>query len=470
MLFYPFTSYVNKLRKSSRSLFLAFFTFSALCARAQEPVFKTGDRICFVGNSITYNGGFFHQIALYYATHYPELKLDIINCGVPGNVAGQVIARMDSDVLVNKPTVAVVKLGMNDVDKTLYTAQAAGQPGIAQKRQQALDIYRKNYEIIINTLLKYKCRVILQTPTIYDETAALADVKLPGRNGALKICAGYVKGFGAKYGLKVVDYWTLMLEVNKKYQAADSTRTIIGPDRVHPGAIGHFIMGYEFLRSTEEKPIISSVVLDANHRTAPLVISGAISAVKLNITGASFDLKENALPFPVARDAQPALALVPFTKVLNQETLKVTNLMTGAYSLRIDGTPIGLFSNEQIAVGINLSEYPLTPQNVQAAKILTLFQRYWQLEAKVRYIKALEAGRMNARNYSAAGAEEFFKTRLAGVKDTASATYKNLISFQKDYMPVKRQQAEMMAKMQELHNTIYIENKPTNHHFELIKQ
>lgn len=452
---------------------LLFFLFTAftLAAHAQAPVFKKGDRVCFVGNSITYNGGFFHQIALYYATRYPDMDLDIINCGVPGNVAAQVIARMDSDILANKPTICVVKLGMNDVDKTLYTKQAGTQPDIEAKRQQALDTYRKNYETIIQTLLKYCGRVILQTPTIYDETAALADVRLPGRNNALKRCAAIVKEFGVKYNLKVVDYWGPMDEIDRKYQQADSTRTIIGPDRVHPGAMGHFIMAYEFLNSTEVKPIVSSLKLDAEHiSSGAKVVNGVVTDVKNAAGTISFSYKENALPFPVAKDAQPALTLVPFIKDLNQEILTISGIKAGNYDLTIDGKRVGKYSNEQLSAGIDLSQNVATPQYVQAAKILGLFQQLWQLESKVRYIKALEAGRMRARNYSVAGAEDFFAKQLAAVKDTTSATYKNLISFKKDYMPVKRQQADMMAKMAGLHQQIYATNKPIAHHYEIIKQ
>jgi lysophospholipase L1-like esterase len=460
----------DKLRAFFRGLLFVFLFAFATSAKAQQPVFKQGDKVCFVGNSITYNGGFFHQIALYYATRYPDMKLDIINCGVPGNVAAQVIARMDSDILVNKPTVAVVKLGMNDVDKTLYTTQAATQPDIALKRQKALDTYRKNYEIVINILLKNNCRVILQTPTIYDETAALKDVRLPGRNGALEKCVGYVKELGAKYGLKVVDYWSLMNEVNKKYQETDSTRTIIGADRVHPGPVGHFIMAYEFLRSTGAKPLVSSVALDAGHPAKGNAVNGAISEIKADETKVSFNWKENALPFPVAKDAQPALALVPFIKALNQEVLKVADLKPGNYHVLIDGKPAGVFSNTQLSEGIDLSQNIATPQYIQAGKILKLFQQYWQLENKARYLRAIEAGRMSARNYSVAGAEDFFRTKIAAIKDTSSVTYKNLIAFQKDYMPAKKQQAETVAKMQQLHDAIYTENKPTVHRFEIVKQ
>ncbi|RKR79934.1 GDSL-like lipase/acylhydrolase family protein [Mucilaginibacter gracilis] len=465
---------INKLC-GRRTIFYALLAFMLMLGfprslRAQQPVFKKGDRVCFVGNSITYNGGFFHQIALYYATRYPDMDLEMINCGVPGNVAAQVIARMDSDILANKPTICVLKLGMNDVDKTLYTKQAGAEPGIEARRQQALDTYQKNYESIIQTLLKYCGRVILQTPTIYDETAALADVRLPGRNHALKKCAAIVKEFGVKYNLKVVDYWGPMDEIGRKYQQADSTRTIIGPDRVHPGAMGHFIMAYEFLKSTEFRQEVSSLQLSAVHLTGPVQVNGMVTAIQYQDGGISFNWKEGALPFPVADDAKPALELVPFIPELNRENLKVTGLKAGNYQILVDGKQAGTYSGTQLSAGINLSQNSHTPQYAQSVRLLGLFQELWQLESKVRYVRALEAGRMRARNYSVAGAEDFFAKQITAAKDTTTTAYKNLLSFQKDYMPVKRQQADMILKMKALHGQIYVENKPVAHHYEIIKQ
>lgn len=57
--------------------------------------FKTGDRVMFVGNSIT-NEGYYHAyIWLYYMTHFPNRRVEIYNKGIGGNDVGQMNERLD---------------------------------------------------------------------------------------------------------------------------------------------------------------------------------------------------------------------------------------------------------------------------------------------------------------------------------------------------------------------------------------
>jgi endoglucanase len=41
----------------------------------KNTLFKNGERVCFVGNSITNNGEFHHNILLYYITRFPEKEV-----------------------------------------------------------------------------------------------------------------------------------------------------------------------------------------------------------------------------------------------------------------------------------------------------------------------------------------------------------------------------------------------------------
>ncbi|MDE1192999.1 MAG: hypothetical protein PW786_12775 [Arachidicoccus sp.] len=86
-----------------------------LSARAQDiQVFKSGDRIAFLGNSITHGGHYHSYIWLYYMTHFPDRKIQIFNCGIGGDVAGQMYNRLDIDVFAKKPTIIFLTFGMND--------------------------------------------------------------------------------------------------------------------------------------------------------------------------------------------------------------------------------------------------------------------------------------------------------------------------------------------------------------------
>ena len=107
-------------------------------ANAQQPklLFKKGDRVCFVGNSITHNGEFHHHIMQYYVTRFPKQPVHFFNAGVKGDVTGGILQRMDGDILKHKPTHAVIMIGMNDVQRHLYhnaVVHHADHTGDAQK-------------------------------------------------------------------------------------------------------------------------------------------------------------------------------------------------------------------------------------------------------------------------------------------------------------------------------------------------
>jgi hypothetical protein len=452
-------------------LLIAALLFITPVCKAQAPIFKNGDQVVFVGNSITNHGGFHHDIALFYATRYPTQNINVINSGISGNRAINVISRMDSDVLNNHPNWSVIKLGMNDVQKDLYTKEAWAKPGIADERKKAADVYRRDYEIIIKTLLKNNSKIILQTPTIYDQTAFIpANEKLIGRNDGLKEYAGYIKEFGKKYNLPVVDYWTIMNEITQKVQATDSTATIIGADRVHPGPVGHFIMAYQFLKTTGVQAGVSNIVLTAGKTIITGSLNVRISNIKNGNKGISFTCLENSLPFPIPQGADWAIKLVPFTDDLNKEMVCVKGLNPGNYQLKIDGQLAGTYTAKELAAGINLALNKNTPQYAQSQKILHYFEDYWKLEAITRYIRGMEMGRLQAKKiYTLPQARQYFEQAVAATKDTTTAAYKDLISFRNTYLPAKAKQAESLAQMKALHDLIYKDNQPVPHHFEIIK-
>lgn len=444
-------------------LIVTLFCIS-LTGRAQSNVFKNGDQVCFIGNSITMQGGFHHNIALFYATRYPKSKVRIFNCGISGNHAANVIARLDSDILVHHPNWSVIMLGMNDVRRDFYSKDSVNVPDIEKKKQWALDLYRKNYEIIIQTLLKNGSKIILQTPSIYEESPALAAEVFPGRNNALKICAGYIREFGKKYNLPVVDYWYAMQRVNRQIQATDASATIVGKDREHPGNVGHLIMSYQFLRTTQPKPMVSSI--NIGHGKS---VNCIVSQLKRQARKVSFTVLENSLPFPTTTEQQAALKLIAFTDSLNKEVLNVSALSPGKYRLKIDGYDVGSYSESELK-GLNLALLSNTPQYLQAKKVLALFQESWKLEADYRWMRAYAIGRLNARKiYSVPDAEIYFAGQLQKLTDTTSVAYKNLIGERDKYLPVAKNERQMLARMDQLHDMIYHENQPVPHYFELIK-
>jgi endoglucanase len=105
--------------------------------------------------------------------------------------------------------------------------------------------------------------VILERPSIYDQTALLPEKNHPGVNDVLGECALYIDSLGTKYDLPVVDYYTIMNRINFELQEKDPSATLTGPDRIHPGETGHFIMAYQFLKTELVPEYVSRIIIDA---------------------------------------------------------------------------------------------------------------------------------------------------------------------------------------------------------------
>lgn len=68
----------------------------------------------------------------------------------------------------------------------------------------------------------------------------------------------------------------------------------------------------------------------------------------------------------------------------NQEHFQVINLEKGRYRLTIDGQFIDEISSERLADGINLADYPSTPQYQQAMTIMYLNEERFEIEKRFR--------------------------------------------------------------------------------------
>lgn len=463
--------------RESRCVFLAILIFFGLggIAFSQSskslPVFQNGDRVCFVGNSITNNAQFYNFVNLYYATRYPEKKVVFINCGVSGDVTQGVINRMESDILINKPTWSVLMIGMNDVKVGLYAKSKQNEEGIEEKKEKALELYRKNLEIIIQKLLEGGRKLILQKPSIYDQTAEGTTENFLGANDALRKCAHFTQVLADKYNLPVVDYWTIMTDLNARVQQKDPTATIIGPDRVHPGAPGHMIMAYQFLKSTGGSRYVSKIVIEKGpKRSNRGSVNVKVSDVSVKKGGLSFKALEGSLPFPVIEEAEPALKLVPFAEEFNRQILKVTNIPPGKYDLFIDEQKIENFSYEDIRNGIDLAGAKNTPQYRQAIDIMLLLNDYRKTQSMLRNIRTMEIHHLpdSLKNAALVIQESFLISRLEE-KYKGSPQYNYYQGQFKSYVANKPQQKKIEETLPELVERIYQTNKPIVHTYKLVK-
>ncbi len=378
-----------------RMISVAVFLLSvaALASDVRADPFQDGETVCFLGDSITAGGRYQTMISDYYLTRFPERTIRFINAGRSGDTSGGSLKRLQEDVIDQKPTSIAIMFGMNDVGRGSYVANPDDKKKAAQQR--ALDRYQANMEQVVARIRAEagEPNLLFITPSPFDQTVVLdRDNNQPGCNDGLGRCADIVRQLAAKNNAAVIDFHGPMTALNLQQQKKDPRWTIVGRDRVHPGAAGHLMMTWLFLKSQGAPSIVSKVVIDAAGGRAPQSVNAEVTAVSKKDGGVAFTVLEKALPFPVDPAAKAALELLPIETDLNQEFLSVTGLAHGLYEVRIDDIAVGRHTAEELRRGINLALNEATPQFQQARKVA-------QCNAQRRGAEAQACSLMNSRRW-----------------------------------------------------------------------
>ena len=372
---------------------LSLICLSCGCLQAQTaiPRFEKGERVVFVGNSITHGGHYHSFIWLYYMTRFPDQPITIMNAGIGGESAWDIKDRLDYDVFDRKPTYVALTFGMNDTGYDIYMKDDAKE--LSEERiAKSLESYR---EIEERLLAKNKITKVLIGGSPYDETFRFNHFILHGKNDAILKIIDAQRASAKKNDWGFVDFNQPMRELSLKEQEKDSTFTFCRIDRIHPDNDGQMVMAYLFLKAQGlAGNEVSSVSINAHSSSITARKNCKVSKLKKNGSNLTFDYLAEALPYPLdsvsrsgwgsKRSQRDAMQLVPFMEEFNQERFQVTNLEKGTYRLTIDNQFIDDFSAEQLADGINLADYPNTPQYQQATKIMYLNEERFEMEKRFR--------------------------------------------------------------------------------------
>ncbi|MCR8559558.1 SGNH/GDSL hydrolase family protein [Mucilaginibacter sp. BJC16-A38] len=370
------------------------FAFSVIHAIAQQTIkpFKTGDRVVFVGNSITDGGHYHSYIWLYYMTRFPNSRIDIYNAGIGGDVSKQIYERLDDDVFSHNPTVVTLTFGMNDTGYKYMTAAVADSTYKAKIAESL-----KSFRLIED---KYKqhpeVRKIMIASPPYDETSKSKLTPFIGKNNALLQIADVQQQTAKADGWDFVDFNRPLTAINIREEQRDSLFTMENADRVHPTNDAMMVMAYVFLKAQglAGKKVAESVI-NASTPRVESVDNCAVTALAATTDRVTFNYLANALPYPMdtiesgfgkpQRAQSAGLKLVPFTEEFNQEILRVKGLKsTGNYQLKIDDKIIGTWGADEYKKGINLAVLNKTPQYQEAMAVMQLNEERWEIERRLR--------------------------------------------------------------------------------------
>jgi lysophospholipase L1-like esterase len=395
----------------------------------------------------------------------------MFNAGIGGDVAGQILSRFDGDVLPKKPTVIALTFGMNDTKYMEYL-----RPGADEMAAKAVQTSLESYQQIEKKLKALpSVRKILMSSSPYDETTKGKGNYYPGKSKAMLRVAEFQEAAAKKNNWSFVDLNRPMTAINQQFQQEDSTFTICGGDRIHPGQDGHMVMAYIFLKAQGfANKEVADVVVDAQQRKIQRATNSSITNLSVANGTVQFDYLAKALPYPL--DTVPrgwgattrqseVVNLVPFTKEFNKEMFTVKGLEAGKkYLLLIDKDTVGSFTGSQWAAGINLAEISRTPQYQQATAVMLLNEDRWELERKFRqhawveFNILKEHGRLNKDDVKSMALLQELGKENGWVRG-------NLDNYSRSRVPAIREAWQKQIEV--LVSTIYTINQPKNRHCEI---
>lgn len=446
---------------------IASFPYVNHAQNKEGPFFSNGDRICFLGNSITHSGQYHEFIQLFYATRYPNTKLTFRNCGIAGDVADGMLSRLEYDVLKHEPTHVFLMVGMNDIGRSLYFEGEADKD-ILIKRQEALDNYFIKTDSLTKELVKNKVMPIFLIPSIYDQYSKIERANFVGANDALLLCGQHLKGLAKKYNAPVIDLNSIMREITLQELKRDSLFTMCG-DRVHPGSLGHFIMAYQILASLEKHSFVSKIEIDLSDKSKSSFENCKVSQLSLTRDGIRFECGEFALPYSFTKATADALKYVPFEETLNQQTLKVSNLEKGDYNLIIADELIGSYSARQLCEGIDIANNYKTPQYKQAEKVRELCAEYGKTNKRLRSVAFVKCGYLE--EYKGDDSVKEKKEYLKKVTPQKGERYHDYIQEKvAQYFKILPQVNSLESRLVQITNRIYTLNKPIEMKWQVVRK
>lgn len=214
------------------TIILATLTFSVACLLHAEIPIKSGDKVAFLGDSITQGGqsspgGYVQLVGSGLAAN--GVKIEIIGAGISGHKSNQMLERLDRDVLSKKPQWMTLSCGVNDVWH--------GAKGVT------LEDYKKNITAIIDQAQAAGVKVMILTSTMIKEDQATAEnQKLVSYNECLRALA--------------VEKKCLLADLNAEMQAAIAEAAKTRPakgnyltsDGVHMASAGNVMMATGVLK------------------------------------------------------------------------------------------------------------------------------------------------------------------------------------------------------------------------------
>ncbi len=208
----------------------------ASTASAAEPTLtlKKGDRIVFLGDSITQAGVGPKGYVTLIRKELQDAGIDVVGAGISGNKVPDLQRRLDKDVLAKKPTVVVIYIGINDV----WHGEKDAAKGTSKEKFEA------GLKDIIGRITATGAVVVLCTPSVIGE-------KNNGSNSLdarLDEYAGVSRAVAKELKVPLCDLRKGFQDYLKKNNPDNKESGILTGDRVHLNDAGNKFVAETILK------------------------------------------------------------------------------------------------------------------------------------------------------------------------------------------------------------------------------
>lgn len=204
---------------------------------------KKGDRVVFLGDSITQGGGgpkgYVTLFKNAMAEKHKDLGIEVFNAGISGNKVPNLQKRLEKDVIGKNPTIVFVYIGINDV----WHGEKNPANGTSKEK------FEEGLNDIIDRLTKSGAKVILCTPSVIGEKkggANTLDAKLDEYSDISRKVAREKK-------VPLCDLRKAFVDFLKEKNADDKEKGILTSDRVHLNEAGNKLVAETMLKMVESK-------------------------------------------------------------------------------------------------------------------------------------------------------------------------------------------------------------------------
>lgn len=235
------------MKTSAFQSLIALALLAAPAFTAAEITVKSGEKIAFLGDSITQGGwsnpaGYVKLVIA--GLDANGIKAEPVPAGIGGHKSDQMLARLDKDVLSKKPQWMTLSCGVNDVwhgPRGVPLDDAMAKSGTYDEKVASRGTYQKNITAIIDQATAAGVKPVMLTATVIYENL---DSK---ENGLLAPYNDFLRQLAKQKKVPMADLYAMFEERIKAENKPNEK--VLTSDGVHMNTEGNKLMAIGVLKA-----------------------------------------------------------------------------------------------------------------------------------------------------------------------------------------------------------------------------